>query len=1428
MSRRGINPFAVFSILLMVLTTLSPLLAHPADAGAGQGTIVGFSDGSTSVILEFAGGTSNSTAAVALERNTTITNAAFSIEYTTADATPGEVVLDIQSDGVYEWAWNAQGYGNLGEQKVFSNGLQSVTSGTNSSGTIVGEVLLPASAQVQFSEAMVEFSPDFGGGWVVTGAIDSLTMADFDGDNLPEPLFLQRGHTWPNSSISPAVGVLDWTAAAGFSTVTWTPICDGAALIEAADFNGDGYADVAGFDTTNSSACLLLSGTNGAWAANTNLSLGTGASGIATGDLDGDGDHELISVHGTGSLNEFAYNSTNGSMVLNSFTTVSANGTGLQATLGDVAVAKFWGGGNDTVVVTDNMDGHVTMWNASQGNWVMGAPGSAFDCMKSGLVPVDWNQDGLTDLLGNTDTGMCTATFNGSGWTTNVTNATQMNNYSVGDWNQNGTVDILLPIIGSTDGNDATFTGSLSSRPFGGNGSISSATRTVYPHTAPRDVVFADMDGDGVLEHIVHAGESSLGLYIAGWHNVSIDFDMDMNPEGELKGYAGDGQNGVDPLEWMDMGNISQSLGNTFSSQASQTDYYGTGITTLRVMARSTGGGDVTLSGLNLTYEASFIIDENPSAGNLSNLFNMLMLPGTGTFNITLPLNTTLASRLTLSNVIIEWVAGMANPVYKDAPLFQDDMVWWDSAENRHAVILWWDDTAMQDLDFLQYQLFRWENGSAPQLNSPFQMMIQDNFTFDVDNVSGKTWDYVVRGVYQNGIVSNFSTTRTVTVPPILPPDVIPPEAVADVSATDHPADEGGVIDVSWSASNSTDVLWYALYVSESPIGDVSGLSQVVNYTVYENLTNFTYLTVEDGVDHYFAVVCGDLAGNVNWTATSTGPVMSRNNSVRAVATSLSIESTHPEEAGEVIATAGHSLYINGTLVSEGEPLQAAYTLTITNTGAAPITIVGTSEVNGTFSNEWRDWLDFESSHTPLAGEVDVRLDFAGGTWGNDSQGLAAANTTSSFHAKTKAALSTSPSPLQLDENGAGIVTISLTAENAIEQVLLEGLSVDYHLGNETNQATSESGTLPLNATGAVEYAISYIIGGELDISLAIHPTWLNLSVETVRAIILPPPEVDGGEQNETVEETPELAPLNFSCEDDNWVVEENGTTLSKTCTVDNPNDVLVYMELATAAPAWLDLDVIPTSASIFSNSSKNIQISLAAPSGTPADNYSFDLSVVASAAGHNHSSNSTTIDFAVIAEEIDDVIDGGGGDDSQNSDDIEAQGQPMWLFAVAGIALLGVIAMAFLVVIRRISSDEEDGDDDEYDLYDDFYADEEEDVKPKRKGRPKVIHTPAKMREKKHEWAMDESGLPYKGEKPGARPSQRKRPRPVAKVVRAEPEWEEDDYDQGEEEYSGGEDYTQSDNYHIDDDGVEWWKDELGVWWYRYPDEEEWSEFIE
>ncbi len=78
-------------------------------------------------------------------------------------------------------------------------------------------------------------------------------------------------------------------------------------------------------------------------------------------------------------------------------------------------------------------------------------------------------------------------------------------------------------------------------------------------------------------------------------------------------------------------------------------------------------------------------------------------------------------------------------------------------------------------------------------------------------------------------------------------------------------------------------------------------------------------------------------------------------------------------------------------------------------------------------------------------------------------------------------------------------------------------------------------------------------------------------------------------------------------------------------------------------------------------------------------------------------------------------------------------------------------------------------------------------------------------------------------------RPPTREKPKPVTSI---QSEWqEEEEYEEYDDEYDDGyaeDDYTDSEGYHVDDEGVEWWEDELGVWWYRYPDEDDWSEFIE
>jgi len=60
------------------------------------------------------------------------------------------------------------------------------------------------------------------------------------------------------------------------------------------------------------------------------------------------------------------------------------------------------------------------------------------------------------------------------------------------------------------------------------------------------------MNGDGLLEHIVPAGDSSLGLFIGAWNQIAMDIDSDGQDDLHAIGYAGDALYGMEPLYILD------------------------------------------------------------------------------------------------------------------------------------------------------------------------------------------------------------------------------------------------------------------------------------------------------------------------------------------------------------------------------------------------------------------------------------------------------------------------------------------------------------------------------------------------------------------------------------------------------------------------------------------------------------------------------------------------------------------------------------------------------------------------------------------------------------------------------------------------------------------------------------------------------------
>ena len=173
--------------------------------------------------------------------------------------------------------------------------------------------------------------------------------------------------------------------------------------------------------------------------------------------------------------------------------------------------------------------------------------------------------------------------------------------------------------------------------------------------------------------------------------------------------------------------------------------------------------------------------------------------------------------------------------------------------------------------------------------------------------------------------------------------------------------------------------------------------------------------------------------------------------------------------------------------------------------------------------------------------------------------------------------------------------------------------------------------------------------------------------------------------------------------------------------------------------------------------------------------------------------------------------------DDPQNQDDnsqgteedAEEGSNLMILILIVGV-VLGILGFVGLRMAMR-EEDDEDAED---------FEDEEWEAKPKKR-----IKTQPDMEDMPSGRSLDE--LTTKGSTVSMAKPKRvdrragARPAPVHEVLE---EVEEEVEEEEESEW----DYTQDEDYHVDDDGVEWWKDEVGQWWYKYPEDEDWEAFEE
>lgn len=264
-------------------------------------------------------------------------------------------------------------------------------------------------------------------------------------------------------------------------------------VIDTADFNGDGFADMAVANHDSGDVNLFLNNGNGTFASAVTVSVQAGSNprGLTAGDVNNDGRVDLV-VGGSGNTKVYVLLG-NGNGTFGSAVSYAAGSAPFSTELADfnedgyldIVSANYTS--NDSSVFLNNGNGtfaaQVTVTSSVTGVYY--------------TIAADFNNDGHQDLasVGYTNGRMSVRLGNGNGtFGTAITysTGTQPRSLAAADFNRDGYMDIV-----TADWNGATVGGGYVSV-FLGNGNGTFAARVSFQAgTGPSGVSVADLDGDG-------------------------------------------------------------------------------------------------------------------------------------------------------------------------------------------------------------------------------------------------------------------------------------------------------------------------------------------------------------------------------------------------------------------------------------------------------------------------------------------------------------------------------------------------------------------------------------------------------------------------------------------------------------------------------------------------------------------------------------------------------------------------------------------------------------------------------------------------------------------------------------------------------------------------------------------------------------------
>ena len=1421
------------SLFLVSILLASVLFISPSTGSATQVTT--FANNTSSLSISSDGNNTSLSLEIDLERNVTYQDASFIVDSSHASATPGAVYIN-NTQGNTIWSYSGLGYGDLSHQNSFQTGDTYDLVQLNNSSGMPTPILLPKNASLQTSQMNVTYTPNIEAQFVQVGSIQQMEMGDSNGDSMADAFVMSTQNYSTGVGTGFAVVTSNATTMT-YSLSNWTTTCQTSEQIRVADMNNDSFDDVVTFGQYNETMCIhYYNSTTSTYDPYFNVNITTAPIDVQLSDLNGDNFSDFISVHGYFDNGLVAVNSfnatTKGSKLADTADIRKWNWFDGRAEMRSLHVGEFFAPNrNQTIILVSDDENDATELTYDAVTKTLNPNINKFRNLSEFSVPGDVDGDGDIDFITPKTMGSNILVNNGQTWTQVQTND-QINtdNATIADHNNDGNPSFFLPDPGFGDNNPATVEGDIGFRSIGVAGIGIPTLNPLTPWSQPRDIHFADVDADGLMEQFVLAGETSQGIFIGAWHNLSMDVDVDSNIDLWAEGYSSSTISNIGVLTLSDTNDIIRdSLSPRIPAYPGLSDGYGVEMVNNMMSLSSNSNGAANLTDLDIAYDITFQVTSSAGTiGSLSNSLNQQMLPGTGAFTVTLPVETSKEGSFDVTSFSANYTLGAPNLALPPTPALSIQ-----SLTENHVTIEW-QQLSTYGSDLQSFQIFKMSSSTAYDWTTPHDIVTGSNNYTDTQVDIGSTYGYVVRSTHTYGVISNLSQSLTVTIPyPAAPENATNVQLMdLDISVETTP------LRASWDLSADSFVEEYLVYVSNmsldsstetsikftseknfklgdrtySPVATLANSITSYDISVMSDYTDssgsVSGKAIEDTSQYWVAIAAVDIYDNVSLPLPFAGPTVSFNNSYLQSNLDIIVTTGNPDQY--LVSTQPLKIEISAT-VEDGtgfSPLGNAQITLVITAGNEESTLSGTTDVSGIWTP-----VDVTSLHDIAAATF---LDFSS-TYGEnltldatmaaieptDVQPILGNSVQSNMSTGISALLS-GPTDIDKDSNDAIDLNITLTANDADDieqQASLEGTSIAWTAYNESDVAINSGiETISLGKIRVVsEFENTTYI--QFDV-MTNDRNWFG----TLSHTTLLKGYEDDSTDNETDTNTTEpeweptvLLPATVSCESSTILTNKKMDSDPIECQIVNPNPFGISVELtATDVPALFNK---PSTVTIVANGSATISFE---PTYDQIWNGQKDEDVVKTLTFsiYTTSPDYTSLQPEMTSSTVEWTASQDVPEDTSKTDGDNKESSNTLLYGGIGVAVLALISLV-VVGYRRASTGFEDdefyGSDDEFPIEKSEPAPEIPEGRPLDEFEDKTISAEPEIIERPGDSLISElSGVDSN----------------ESITEPEEPQVEES--------------VEEDDGISVDEYGTEWWEDENGTWWYREEGAEDWSEFTE